>query len=320
MRDPREIITLEPSGVRLTRMGFGAAALGGEYGALGALEGTQAVHCAIEEGLVWFDTAPYYGRTESESRLGCALEGHRDQVTLATKCARLGREEFDFSRGGVRAQLEGSLRRLRTDHIDLYQVHDVEFTTRKQVLEETLPALAELRDEGKIRAVGITGLHPHMLLDLCEASSIAIDAALTYCHHDLLDWSLRDEWAGRFAAVEVPLLSASPTHMGILTQGGPQAWHPAPKSVLEAGRRMAKACAEAGKNLATLALAEAFAQPGPEAILIGARTASEVRSTLGALQEGPCSELLGRLRELATEVHGLTWNDGLPENAPTLAP
>ena len=320
MRDPREIITLEPSGVRLTRMGFGAAALGGEYGALGALEGTQAVHCAIEEGLVWFDTAPYYGRTELESRLGRALEGHRDQVTLATKCARLGREEFDFSRGGVRAQLEGSLRRLRTDHIDLYQVHDVEFTTRQQVLEETLPALAELRDEGKIRAVGITGLHPHLLLDLCEASAIAIDAALTYCHHDLLDWSLRDEWADRFAAIEVPLLSASPTHMGILTQGGPQAWHPAPESVLEAGRRMAEVCAEAGENLATLALAEAFAQPGPEAILIGARTASEVRSTLGALQEGPCSELLGRLRELATEVHGLTWNDGLPENAPTLAP
>ena len=317
MLDPRETITLEPSGVRLSRMGFGAAALGGEYGELEAVEGTRAVHCAIDEGIVWFDTAPYYGRTLSETRLGNALEGRRDRVTIATKCARLGREEFDFSAAGIRTQVEDSLRRLRTDHIDLYQIHDVEFTTRTQVLEETLPALAELRAEGKIRAVGITGLHPHLLLALCEGSSVTIDAVLTYCHHDMLDWTLRDEWATRFAAMAVPLLSASPTHMGILTRGGPQEWHPAPESVLEIGRRMARACREAGEDLARIALAEAFAQPGPQAILIGARTAEEVCSSLAAVEEPAAGELLTQLRDLARQVQAITWNDGLHENAPS---
>lgn len=316
MAAPSDRIRLEPSGVELSRMGFGAAALGGEYGDLSEDAGHEAVHAALDAGLCWFDTAPYYGRTLSEERLGRALAGSRDAVCLATKCARLGPREFDFSAVGVRQQLESSLRRLRTREVDLYQIHDVEFGQREDILNETLPELDKLREEGKIRAVGITGLHPHLLHELAARSPVHIDAVMTYCHHDLLDWSLRDRWAAAFQELGVPLLSASPTHMGILTSRGPQDWHPAPAKVLAAGRRMAAVCAARGLDLASVALRAAFTEPGPAAILIGARTSAEVRASIEATALPLPEELLMALDTEIQEAAGMTWHEGLPENAP----
>jgi L-galactose dehydrogenase len=316
MRAPSDRIRLEPSGLELSRMGFGAAALGGEYGELSEAEGQRAVHAALDAGLCWFDTAPYYGRTLSEERLGLALKGYRGAVCLATKCARIGPREFDFTAQGVRAQLEGSLRRLRTTEVDLYQVHDVEFGRVDQILNETLPELEALRQEGKVRAIGLTGLHPHLLHELATRTSVRLDAVLTYCHHDLLDWSLRDGWAEAFSKLGLPLLSASPTHMGILTSRGPQAWHPAPAEVLSAGRRMAAACRAHDLDLATVALHTAFSEPGPAAILIGARTPAEVRASLEATDLCLPPGLLNELVAAADPVRGMTWHEGLPENAP----
>lgn len=319
MASPTDRIRLEPSGLELSRMGFGAAALGGEYGDLAESEGQRAVHAALDAGLCWFDTAPYYGRTLSEERLGRALVGHRQGVCLATKCARLGAREFDFSAGAVREQLEASLRRLRTSEVDLYQIHDVEFGEREQILSETLPELQALREEGKLRAIGITGLHPHLLHELATRSPVRIDAVLTYCHHDLLDWSLRDRWSEAFAELGVPLLSASPTHMGILTNQGPQAWHPAPPEVLDAGRRMAATCEAHGLELAAVALQAAFREPGPSAILIGARTSEEVRASLEATTLEVPAGVREQLAAEAAGVMGQTWHEGLPQNAPPVS-
>src|SRR5687768_11255044 len=149
------------TGFDVSLIGFGASSLGNEFGPTDVDEGVRAVHLAIDRGINFFDVSPYYGRTLAEKRLGRALEGRRDKAILATKVGRYGREpeECDYSASRVVASVEGSLQRLRTDHVDVLQVHDVENVAEPdQIVEETIPAMRELQRRGKCRAVGITGL------------------------------------------------------------------------------------------------------------------------------------------------------------------
>ena len=155
--------TLGRTGIEVSVLGFGAAPLGLEYGELDEAEGARAVRRAVELGVDFFDTAPYYGRTLSEERLGRALEGIRQEVVLATKCCRYDKRDFDFTAERVARSIDESLGRLRTDYVDLFQIHDVEFGSEDAVVEETIPALRAIQESGKARAVGITGLPVEML-------------------------------------------------------------------------------------------------------------------------------------------------------------
>src|SRR3984957_596128 len=126
--------------LNLSLIGFGGAALGGVFGNVDPGEGMRAVHLAVDSGINFFDTSPYYGTTLAETRLGAALLGRRDRVIIATKCGRYGTNEFDFSAKRVTASIDESLRRLQTDYVDLLQVHDLEFGDAQQIIEETIPA------------------------------------------------------------------------------------------------------------------------------------------------------------------------------------
>src|SRR5450631_4194396 len=113
--------------LKISILGFGASPLGNAFRATDPAEGKAAVHLAVERGINFFDSSPYYGLTLAETRLGEALAGRRDRVILATKCGRYGFSEFDFSAKRVIASMDESLRRLQTDYVDLFQAHDVEF-------------------------------------------------------------------------------------------------------------------------------------------------------------------------------------------------
>src|SRR5271169_3371600 len=104
-----EYATLGGTGLRVSRLGFGASPLGDEFGETDPSEGERAVHCAIDLGINYFDVAPFYGRTLAETRLGTAIKGRRHQVLLATKCGRYDVDRFDFSAPRIRASIEESL-------------------------------------------------------------------------------------------------------------------------------------------------------------------------------------------------------------------
>ena len=163
---------------------FGGAPLGNEFGGIDLAEGERAVHLAIERGYDFFDTSPYYGRTLSETRLGDALQGRRHQVMLSSKCGRYDVAAFDFSEARVKSSVDESLRRLRTDHLDLLIAHDIEFGDREQIVHETVPAMRELQRAGKIRAVGISGLPLKILADV--ATRAQVDFVLSYCRYNPL--------------------------------------------------------------------------------------------------------------------------------------
>src|ERR1700730_15846431 len=122
------------TGLEVSMLGFGASPLGNVFGTTDPTEGKRAVHLAIDRGINFFDVSPYYGLTLAEDRLGEALVGSRDKVVLATKCGRYGADHFDFSARRVTASIDESLKRLRTDYVDLLQAHDVEFGDVQQII------------------------------------------------------------------------------------------------------------------------------------------------------------------------------------------
>lgn len=116
--------------------------MGGEYGPVGVSEAVRTVHEALDLGINFIDTSPYYGRTRAESVLGQALQGvERSRYLLATKVGRYDKDHFDFSAARVTASVDESLLRLGVDYVDLIQCHDIEFGSLDQLIHETLPAL-----------------------------------------------------------------------------------------------------------------------------------------------------------------------------------
>jgi L-galactose dehydrogenase len=299
--------------LKLSVIGFGTAPLGGEYGALDQAEVERAVHQAIEVGITFFDTAAYYGRRLSEERLGKILEGRRNQVVLATKCARFDKAVFDFSAARVRTSVEESLRLLRTDHLDLLTVHDIEFGDREQVVNETVPAARELQREGKIRQVGISGLPLKILADV--AIRAKVDYVLSYCHYNLLLRDL-DTWLTPVVKEHgIGLINASPLHMGVLTAQGPPEWHPAPERVKRAGREIVTLLQKRNVYPATAALRFCLDHPYVSSTLVGMLTRAEVEANLKALDFALNAALLEEINTVVAPVADLSWPSGRPENS-----
>jgi L-galactose dehydrogenase len=303
---------LGSTGLTVSILGFGAAPLGGEYGSLDPDEGRRTVDAAIDAGIDFFDVSPYYGRTLAEERLGRWLEGKRDRVVLSTKVGRYDRdppEGFDFSAPRVLRSVEESLARLRTDVIDVYLAHDIEFAPLELILEETLPAMHRLREQGKVRFIGVSGFPLEVLRAAVEGFDL--DVVLSYCHYDLLNTRLSTVLAPAAAARSVGLISASPLHMGVLTPQGPPPWHPAPPEVQEAGRRAAAWCEQRGLDLAEVALRFALDSPDVASTFVGIRTAAELTENLRALEPDPDPSATAELRALLAPVQDREWPSGL---------
>ena len=301
--------------LNVSRLGFGASPLGDVFGPVDAGEGRRAVHLAMDRGINFFDVAPYYGRTLAEERLGEALAGRRQEILLGTKCGRYGEMEFDFSAQRTALSTEESLARLKTDYLDLLQVHDVEFGDVQQIIGETLPAMRRLQEQGKARYIGITGYSLKTLIRIAEA--FPVDTILSYCRYNLMIQDM-DNLLTPFAEQRgIGLINASPLHMGVLTGGGPPAWHPAPSPALEAGRKAAEYCRQHGVDLSTLALRFALDHPYVSCTLAGMSTVQEVEANLHSLEEPSGDgerELLDQIRTILAPVSGCIWPSGRAEN------
>ncbi len=305
------------TGLSVSELAFGASPLGNVFGEADPAECVRAVHCAIDNGINLFDVAPYYGQTLAEERLGAALDGKRHQVILATKCGRYGEVDFDFSATRIQSGLEQSLRRLRTDCIDLFQVHDVEYADPRQIVGETLPALRRLQAEGKIRFAGITGLQLRLLRAV--ASEFPVDTILSYCRYNLLISDM-DALLTPFASEKrIGLLNAAPMHMGVLTDQGAPAWHPAPEEVKEAGHRAAEFCRSKGECLSGVALRFCLDHRYVSATVAGMFTREQVEANLRAAIQPRDPKLLAEVRALLRPATGRTWLTGRPENSDLLA-
>lgn len=300
------------TGLHVPVLAFGAATLGGSYGPMSLGEAERAVHAALAAGMNFFDTSPYYGRTESERVLGQCLRGvPRHRYVMATKVGRYGENEFDFTAGRITASVEESLGRLGTDHLDLVQCHDIEFWPLQRIIDEALPALQELKRRGKVRAIGITG-YPLKIFRTVLAQA-GVDVILSYCHHTLIDNTLANEvpWLDEQG---VGVLNASPLAMGLLSSKGPPPWHPAPEGMKAACRAAAELCAARGADLGQIALHFALTLPGIASTFVGIGSPAELERNLAVVEQDSDPELLAAVQDLLAPWHNQTWQSGLPEN------
>lgn len=303
---------LGATGLIISEVGFGASPLGNEFRETDPAEGVRAVHAAIDQGINFFDVSPYYGRTLAEERLGIALEGKRNQVILATKCGRYDVACFDFSAARLRASIDESLTRLRTDYVDLWQAHDVEFVDARQIVEEAIPTMREIQKQGKARFIGITGLQLKVMRWIAERAPA--DTFLSYCRYNLLFNDLDELLTGFAKERRMGLVNASPLHMGILTERGAPAWHPAPKEVQAVGPKIVAACEARGLKVGDVALRFCLDHPYAATTLVGMSTVEHVERNIGAIGCGPQAELMSEIREIAAPVMNCWWASGIQEN------
>lgn len=307
-----EYRTLGNTGLEVSVLGYGASPLGNEFEEIDVREGDRAVHMAIDHGVNFFDTSPYYGRTLSEERLGRALGTKRKEIVLATKCGRYDVDAFDFSAERVRASIDESLRRLRTDYVDIYQMHDIEFVDREQVLGEALPVARELQQAGKCRFVGITGLPLGILRDVAERAPV--DTILSYARYNLMVDDLDTELRPLCAERDIGLINASPLHLRILTERGAPAWHLAADEVKQVGEQVASLCRERGVDVAAAALKFCYDYPHTASVLVGMSKTRHVATNLEAFAFEEPPGLLEDIRALVDPIRNRIWPSGLPEN------
>ena len=234
------------TGMRVSNLSFGASSLGGVFHDIREAEGIKAVYTAVENGMNFIDVSPYYGHYKAETVLGKALkEIPRDKYYLSTKVGRYGKDgvnTWDYSGKRATESVYESLDRLHIEYIDLINVHDVEFSDMNQVVNETLPALVELKKKGIVGHVGITDLQLENLKWIIDHSEPGtVESVLNFCHYCLNDEKLTD-YLDYFESKNIGIINASPLSMGLLSQRGVPAWHPAPQSLVEACRKAVQHC------------------------------------------------------------------------------
>lgn len=304
---------LGKTGLRVSVLGFGASPLGNEFGPLHEHDGERAVHAAIDEGINFFDVSPYYGRTLAEERLGQALQGHRDSVVLSTKCGRYDMQSFDFSAARVRSSVEESLKRLRTDQVDVLLAHDIEFADREQIIHETLPAMRDLQQQGKARYIGVSGLPLKLLADMAQRADL--DVILSYCHFNLLARDLDTVLTPVAESRGIGLINASPLHMRILSTVGPPSWHPAPDIVKWKGAAAVALMERFGLKPIEVALRFCLDHPYVSSTLVGMSNVQEVHENVKALDFKLPAYLMHEIDSVTAPVHSITWPSGRPENS-----
>lgn len=308
------------TGLKVSSVGFGASPLGKVFGPVSEEEAVASVLEAFRLGINFFDTSPYYGATLSEKVLGKALKAlraPREEYIVSTKCGRYA-EGFDFSAGRVTRSIDESLERLQLDYVDILQCHDIEFGSLDQIVNETIPALQKLKEAGKIRFIGISGLPLEIytyVLDRIPPGSV--DVILSYCRYSLNDSTLED-LIPYLKSKGVGVISASPLSMGLLTELGPPDWHPASPELKSACQAAAAYCKEKGKSITKLAMQFSLSNRDISTILVGMNSVKQVQENVAAANEvalfGKDQQSLLEIEAILKPVKNQTWPSGIQKS------
>jgi len=299
------------TGMKLSRISFGASSLGAVFHPLKEEEGIRAVHTALEQGINFIDVSPYYGHLKAESVLGKALrEVDRSRYYLSTKVGRYSRDgvnQWDYSATRARESVYESMKRLGVEHLDLINVHDIEFADLEQVCRETLPALVELRDQGIVKHIGITNLNlRHFRYVIEQVPAGTVESVLSFCHYTLNDDSLTD-YLDFFEAHRVGGINASPYSMGLLPERGAPSWHPAPAALQRLARKAVDYCMSKGVSIEQLAVSYSTANPRIATSLFSSTSPENVVRTIRYAGTPLDRELLEEIRTILAPGFRDSW-------------
>jgi aryl-alcohol dehydrogenase-like predicted oxidoreductase len=307
-----ELRPLGQTGIELSALSFGASSLGAEFRKIDIDEALRAVRVAIDCGMNFIDTSPYYGRGMSEVLLGQVLpELPRESYYLGTKLGRYAPEHFDFSARRVAESVEISLQRMKVDYLDVILCHDVEFVDLAQIVEETLPAMAGLRAEGKVRFLGVAGYPMKIFSQLLE--QVDLDLILSYNHYTLQNTMLLDILP-LCREKNVGVMNAAPFSARLLSSAPLPVWHKASQPVREVAAQAAAHAESRGSNIAKLALQFSIAYPDLTTCITGSANPERVEQWCRWAEEPLDESLLGELLEILEPIHNWFYLEGRPEN------
>jgi D-threo-aldose 1-dehydrogenase len=295
-------------------LGLGCGPLANLYHEVTDEQAHSTVDAAWDAGIRLFDTAPHYGLGLGERRLGAALAGRpRAECTVSTKVGRLlvedpagaGRQDaefvvpathrrvWDFTADGVRRSIEESLVRLGMDRLDIALIHDAE-NHADAAISEAYPALARLRDEGVVGAIGAGSKDTAFLTRLVR--ECGPDTLLVAGRYTLLEQPALDTLLPACVEAGVRVINAGIFNSGLLAvdepHGGlPYEYGPAPAAVVERARTIARVCAGHGTTLPAAALAFAGRHPAVASILYGADSPAQVRRNTALVAAPPPDDL-----------------------------
>lgn len=302
------------TGLNVSRLSFGASSLGAVFHPVDESEAIAAVHAALDAGINYFDVAPAYGGTLSETVLGKALRGvARHRYFLSTKVGKYtepgnyGNDQLDYSRDRIRTSLDESAARLGVDYFDIIHIHDIEYQNRKYTewaLTEGYDAVQELKREGRIGNVGF-GIYP---MDLWKRifTSLDIDAALVHNHYCLNDTQLLD-LLPIATQKGIGIVNGSPFASGLLTDRGAPAWHPASVEDQCLFREAAAFCRSQGTSLSRLALQFSSQNPAIPTTLFSTANPESVRRNIECHNEPYDAALVAAVQKILKPVLNKEW-------------
>ena len=306
---------LGKTGLKISNLSFGASSLGSVFHETKEQESIRAVETAIEGGINFIDVSPYYGYYKAETVLGKALKRiPRDKYFLSTKVGRYGKDgvnSWDYSAKRATESVYESMERLNVDFIDLISVHDIEFQASmpgglQKVVDETLPALVELKKKGVVGYIGITDLQLENLKWVVEHSEGMVESILNFCHYCLNDDKLVD-FLDYFESKGVGIINASPLSMGLLSSRGAPAWHPAPKPLAEACAKAARYCEAKGYPIEKLAIQYSVSNPRIAGTLFSSANPENVKHNLAWANEEPDWQLVNEVQEIIGNQKRVSW-------------
>lgn len=304
--------TLGKTGLNVSVLGFGASPMGNVFDPVDENEAVSSVHKAIDRGINFFDVSPFYGLTLAESRLGKALGGKRQGIILASKCGRYGLQDFDFSRKKILASIDESLMRLKTDYLDLFQLHDIEFVDKQIIIEEAVPAIKEVVQSGKARFWGITGLPVRYLAHIARETQP--DTVLSWAHYNLLEDQINDELVPLSKEQGFGLMNAAPLLQRILSEERLPPWHRSPEAVKATQPKLSALCKRYGLRLSDVAIRYAVDHKAIATTIVGMCETHIVDKNIDALDVKIPNELMQEIQQLVAPVKNQMWYEGRPEN------
>jgi aryl-alcohol dehydrogenase-like predicted oxidoreductase len=299
--------------LELPILGFGASSLGQEFRVVSLDDALTSVHAALDCGLNFIDTSPFYGRGMSEVLLGIALNDvPRDSYTLCTKLGRYDVAHFDFSAKRVAESVDISLHRLGTDNIDIMLCHDVEFVPLGQIVDETIPALRRVQQQGKVRYIGFSGYPMKIFRTICDQADV--DCVLNYNQYTLQNTRYADEIVPYLKTKQIGIMNAGPFSARLLTNATLPPWLKEPEEVKAAARRAAALCASRDTDIAKLALQFSIANADITTTLAGSANPHNIRQWAQWAEEPLDAELLREVQAILAPVKNIGHVEGLPEN------
>ena len=276
-------------------------------------EALQSVHVALDLGMTFIDTSPFYGRGMSEVMLGIALRDvPRDSYHLCTKLGRYDLGHFDFSPQRVLESIDVSLHRLGVDHLDIVLCHDIEFTNIQQVIDETIPALKRVQQQGKVRFIGFSGYPQKIFRTVLE--QIDVDVVMSYNQYTLQNSRFADDTIPLLKEKSVGVMNAGPFSARLLTNATLPEWLKEPEEVKQAARRAAQHCSKQGVDIAQLAVQFSLANEDITTTVAGSANPDNIRKW-AEWAEMPIDELLlAEVLEIFAPVKNIGHIEGLPEN------